>query len=185
MQLRFLFSLMLVAVLSACGSDQPAPSESASASAPAAASPSGASAATSPVDAGKGLEGIVLRYAPGGRPDAFCTPEWSIANETATDIPGLMIQIAWLGPDGQEFKGFGEFGTLVENLGAGRVVDRTLEGHLVACNQLRIVVGTYACRDDNAVRSTCPGPLHVITEGGIEADVSGMAEGPMRGAMEP
>jgi len=69
---------------------------------------------------GPELEGIVLRFAPGGRPDAFCVPEWSIANQTAIDIPGLLIQIAWHGKDGEVLQAVGEFGTLQEGLSPGR-----------------------------------------------------------------
>jgi len=175
-------AVALAVGLAGCGNQQAATSNTATAAAAAVAGPADSADAGS---AGGTLQGVVLRYAPGGRPDAFCTPDWSIANQTSTDIPGLLIQIAWHRQDGQVLQEVGEFGTLQEDLSAGRRVDRSLVGHPVPCNELKIVVGRYACRDGNAVRMACPGPLHVLTDGGIEADVSGLEEGTMRGVMEP
>ncbi len=183
MILRSVLSFALIAALAACGGE-PASTE-ATASNPAPPAPNASTAPAPSGDGAEGLQGIVLRYAPGGRPDAFCTPEWSVANQTQAEIPGLLIQIAWRGPDGQLFKEYGEFGTLLENLTVGKRLDRTLEGHVVACKDLTIVLGTYACRDANAVRTACPGPVHLVTSGGIQADVSALAEGAMRGAVEP
>lgn len=185
MIIRHIVTVLLAATLSACGGDQPAPGEATRTSGVSAPAASVDAAAGSPsADSGDGLEGIVLRVAPGGRPDAYCVPQWSIANQTTSDIPGLLIQIAWHGPDGQILQDIGEFATLQEDLSAGRQVDRTLEGHLVACDQLRIVVATYACRDQNAVRMSCPGPVHVLTDGGVQADTTALAEGSLRGAVE-
>ncbi len=188
MYIRSFLTLLMAAGLSACGGSDPQPT-SQSTNPPASegtetATPAAAPGGAPTSDSGSGLKGIVLRYAPGGRPDAFCIPQWSIANQTAADIPGLLIQITWHGPDGQVLQDIGEFGTLQEDLSAGRQVDRTLGGHAVACDQLKIAVASYACRDENAVRMTCPGPVHVLAEGGIQVDVSALAEGPMRGAVE-
>ena len=47
-----------------------------------------------------------------------------------------------------------------------------------------MVVTTYACRDANAVRVACPGPLRAVASGGIEIDLGGAAEGTMKGAVE-
>lgn len=168
--------------LSACGGQGEA--NSAPGTTPAAPSTPPASAAA-PTAAADALQGIVLRVAPGGRPDAFCIPEWSIANQTAVDIPGLLIQIAWHGKGGEVLKPVGEFGTMQEGLSPGRRVDKTLDGHASACSDLTVVLGTYACRDDNAVRMPCPGPVHLLTEGGIQGDTSALQEGRMRGAVEP
>ncbi len=173
---RILPVLIVLALATACGGEGTA---------------SGASAVTdgeTPAPAGgvaSTLHGIVLRYAPGGRPDRFCQPQWSFANQTDVDIPGLLISIEWQTATGEVLQAAGEFGTLQENLSAGRVADRTLMGHPIACDQLRIVVGSYACRDANAVRTPCPGPVHVLTEGGIQAELSALREGRMRGAVEP
>ncbi|MCH8479143.1 MAG: hypothetical protein LAT56_14555 [Wenzhouxiangella sp.] len=168
------FGLALLAT--ACGEVPPAASP-ASPERQASSQPAGA-------DRSAALEGIVVRVAAGGRPDAFCIPEWSIANQTRVDIPGLLIRIEWRHANGEVLQAAGESGTFTENLSAGRVVDRTLSGYTAACDQIRIVVGDYACRDDSAVRVPCPGPLHVLTEGGITADLSGLREGSMRGAVE-
>ncbi|MCG6118687.1 MAG: hypothetical protein MEQ07_10935 [Aquimonas sp.] len=149
----------------------------------ASAAPAGAPP-TAAMAAGDALQGIVLRVAPGGRPDAFCIPEWSIANQTSVDIPGLLIQIGWHGKDGAVLQAAGEFGTLQEGLSPGRRVDKTLDGHASACGDLKVVLGTYACRDENAVRMPCPGPVHLLTEGGIQGDTSALQEGRMRGAVE-
>lgn len=149
---------------------------------------SGAGAASTPpaaTDAAADLKGIVLRVASGGRVDAFCVPEWSIANQTAVDVPGLLIQIAWHGKGGEVLQAVGEFGTLQENLGAGHRVDKTLDGHATSCSELKVVLGTYACRDESAVRMPCPGPVHLMTEGGIQSDTAALQEGSMRGAVEP
>jgi len=183
MNLRPMVALCLLAGLCACSSESPN-----TAAEPASANPGSAYAAPAPVVAatsGAELQGIVLRVAPGGRPDAFCIPEWSFANQTADDVPGLLIQIGWTRSNGDVLEAVSEFGTLQSNLSSGQRVDRTLNGHAAPCNEIVVTVGTYACRDDNAVRVPCPGPVHVLTEGGIKADVSALQEGGMRGAVEP
>lgn len=168
-------------LLSGCGSQTAGNSNTAS-GADAANSPAEA-AATVAADAN--LQGIVLRVDGGDRVDAFCVPEWSIANQTAVDVPGLLIQIAWHGKDGAVLQAAGDLGTLQEDLSAGRRVDKTLDGHATSCRDLKIVLGTYACRNENAVRVPCPGPVHLVTEGGMQGDTSALQEGRMRGAVEP
>lgn len=141
-----------------------------------------APAATASVADGSELRGIVLRYAPGGaKPEAFCVPEWSIANQTESAIGAIALRIAWLDASGQVLEAAGERGTFLENLKAGERRDRTLNGHPMNCADLRIVVTDYACRDANAARQPCPGPVKVLTSGGIQADVSGLKEGPLPG----
>lgn len=180
MNMPVLMMTLLSLALAACGGDAGAGADPATAAASAEAAP--AAAASRGDDA---LEGLVLRYAPGGaKPEAFCVPEWSIANQTAQDLPGLLVQIAWHHRDGRVILPAGESGSLFENLRSGERRDRTLNGEAMRCADLRIVVSRYACRDENAVRIPCPGPLKVRVEGGIEADTSEMQEGPLRGAME-
>lgn len=143
-------------------------------------------AVSATTDAGTALTGLVLRYAPGGpNPTRFCTPEWSITNQTGVEVPGLLIRIAWQDAAGNVLQPVGEFGTLWENLAAGQRSERTLIGHPVDCRDLRIVVGRYACRNADAGHMPCPGPLHVLTEGGIEADLSSVEEGPLPGFPGP
>lgn len=166
--------VLIATALAACGrapSSAPDPQPGAAASAPAAVT---------------ALTGLVLRYAPGGaNPTRFCTPEWSITNQTRVDVPGLLIRIEWQDAAGNVLQPVGEFGTLWENLAAGQRSERTLIGHPVDCRDLRIVVGRYACRNADAGHLPCPGPLHVLTEGGIEADLSGLEEGPLPGFPGP
>ncbi|MGY6554581.1 MAG: hypothetical protein ACXIUM_08680 [Wenzhouxiangella sp.] len=166
----------LAFLLAACGGDTTASADP---------SPGGSTAPSTIAGAAGASQGILVQFAPGGRVDAFCIPEWSINNQTGVDIPGLLIQLDWGTRDGEILQAAGEFGLLQENLKAGLSVDKTMVGHAIACDQLSIQIGRYACRDENAVRMPCPGPLRVLTEGGISADLSGLQEGAMRGAVEP
>lgn len=181
---RFATLSLGLLLLSGCGSQNDASPNAASGTAAASSFAEATAPATANANSAN-LEGIVLRFAEGGRADAFCVPEWSIANQTAVDIPGLLIQIAWHGKDGEVLQAVGEFGTLQEGLSPGRRVDKTLAGHATACSDLKIVLGTYACRDASAVRMPCPGPVHLVTEGGIQGDTTALQEGRMRGAVEP
>lgn len=59
-------------------------------------------------------DGLVLRYVPGGDdPARFRTPEWSVANRTAIDVPGLLIRIDWQDEAGNVLQPVGDYGTLV------------------------------------------------------------------------
>lgn len=180
--MRHALFVSFVLSLAGCG-EGTSTSPAVAATAPVATAP----AVSVPVaDAGAVLEGLVLRYAPGGaRPDRFCVPEWSITNQTGTDLSGLMIRIEWQDAAGNVLQPVGEFGTLWEDLVAGKRHDRTLNGHPIDCRELRIIVGRYACRDENASHLSCPGPLHVLTEGGIEADTTGIEEGALPGFPGP
>lgn len=129
---------------------------------------------------------MVLRVAAGGsKPDRFCIPEWSIRNETGEDVGALLVELRWLGPDGAVLDAGGEFGSLIEPFPAGGGKDLSLNGYPTACTGLRLVVGTYACRDADAVRRPCPGPLRAVAAGGVQVDLGGAVEGSMRGAVEP
>lgn len=183
--MRFLLPAIIVLPLAACGDGRTTEQSAATAAPPAPASSTPDT--TAPVtDAGSTLEGLVLRYAPGGtNPSRFCEPEWSMTNQTGTDVPGLMVRIEWQDAAGNVLQPVGSFGTLWENLSAGTRSDRTLLGHPVDCRELRIIVGRYACRDENAGHMNCPGALRVLTEGGIEADVAGIEEGALPGFPGP
>ena len=128
---------------------------------------------------------IVIRVREGGKhPDRFCMPEWSIANETGTDIGALLIQLEWRTRAGDVLQPIGEFGTMVEGFAAGRRKEMTLNGYAAACSDIELVAKTYACRDADAVRMPCPGPLRAEAPGVVRVDVSGSAEGSMKGAVE-
>ena len=114
----------------------------------------------------------------------FCMPQWGIANRTGRDVGALLVHLEWRDRNGQVLKPAGEFGTMVEPFAAGSDKDLSMDGHAVACRDLRVVVTTYACRDANAVRVACPGPLRAVASGGIEIDLGGAAEGTMKGAVE-
>ena len=98
------------------------------------------------------------------------------------DVPASRGRI--VDRNGQVLKPAGEFGTMVEPFAAGSDKDLSMDGHAAACRDLRVVVTTYACRDANAVRVACPGPLRAVASGGIEIDRGGAAEGTMKGAVE-
>ena len=128
---------------------------------------------------------MVIHVAAGGQhPDRFCMPQWGIANRTGRDVGALLVHLEWRDRIGQVLKSTGEFGTMVEPFAAGSDKDLSMDGHAVACRDLRVVVTTYACRDANAVRVACPGPLRAVASGGIEIDLGGAAEGTMKGAVE-
>lgn len=164
-------------LLAACGKESaPATDTSVTASSAIAAAP--ASAASD--------GGIVIQAAPGGsKPDRFCIPQWSIGNQTGQDIGALLVHLEWRTHDGRVLEAARELGTLVEPFGAGRVKDFTLNGYAADCRTLRLVVQGYACRDADAVRRPCPGPLRAQASGGLEIDLSAAAESAMRGAVEP
>lgn len=133
----------------------------------------------------EGEGAIVVHVAAGGQnPDRFCMPQWGIANRTGIDVGALLVHLEWRTRDGQVLKPAGEFGTMVEPFAAGRDKDLSMDGHAAACSDLRVVVTTYACRDANAVRMACPGPLRAEASSGIEIDMTGASEGSMKGAVE-
>lgn len=166
-----------LALLTACGKE----------SAPAAGTPAAAPSATVAAPAATASDGgILIQAAPGGaKPDRFCIPQWSIGNQTGKDIGALLLHLEWRTHDGQVLEAARELGTLVEPFGAGRVKDLTLNGYVADCRALRLVVGGYACRDADAVRRPCPGPLRAQASGGLEIDLGNAVESPMRGAVEP
>lgn len=128
---------------------------------------------------------MVIRAREGGKdPDQFCIPEWSIANETTEDVGALLVEIEWRRRNGDVLMPVGEFGTMVEPFTAGRRKDFTLNGYPVACSEVELVVRTFACRDANAVRMPCPGPIRGDVLGQVKIDLSGAQEGAMRGATE-
>ena len=128
---------------------------------------------------------MVIHVAAGGQhPDRFCMPRWGIANRTGRDVGALLVHLEWRDRNGEVLKSAGEFGSMVEPFAAGSDKDLSMDGHAVACRDLRVVVTTYACRDANAVRVACPGPLRAVASGGIEIDLGGAAEGTMKGAVE-
>ncbi|HEX4871326.1 MAG TPA: hypothetical protein VFV27_03345 [Nevskiaceae bacterium] len=162
---------LLVLLVSAC-------SEAVSTAPP----PAPASPSTPPAASGA----LVIRLAAGGaHPDRFCIPQWSIANETAVDVGALLIELEWRGPGEAVIEPAAALGTLVEPLPAGRRKDLTLNGYTAACGELRLVARRYACRDSDAVRQPCPGPLRMETADGMTVDLGAAREGPMKGAVEP
>ena len=183
--------VLAATVLAGCGGQSPASAPAnASAASPVTATAGEAAPATATGEnagmAGAGNDGaMVVHVAPGGdNPDRFCMPQWGIANRTGTDVGALLVHLEWRTRDGQVLKPAGEFGTMVEPFAAGRDKDLSMDGHTAACGDLRVVVTTYACRDANAVRMACPGPLRAEASGGIEVDLSGASEGKMKGAVE-
>ena len=194
MQNRFVVAplLLAAALLAGCGGESPATTSAGAPAAPTVATAAGQqdASATATGDnagtAGAGNDGaMVVHVAPGGdNPDRFCMPRWGIANRTGTDVGALLVHLEWRTRDGQVLKPAGEFGTMVEPFAAGRDKDMSMDGHTAACSDLRVVVTTYACRDANAVRMACPGPLRAEASGGIEVDLGGAAEGAMKGAVE-
>lgn len=171
---KLLGSVLVALTVSACGGEttaaSPAEGSAQRSDAPVAAAASG---------------GIVIRVREGGKhPDRFCMPEWSIANETGTDVGALLIQLEWRTRAGEILQPIGEFGTMVEGLAAGRRKDMTLNGYTAACGNIELVAKTYACRDADAVRMPCPGPLRAEAPGVVRVDLSTAAEGSMKGAVE-
>jgi len=177
------FSLLLAStLLAACG--KPA-QDAAAPAAPAPAAPT-ASAAPAPAAASGGASGaIVIRARPGGdKPRQFCIPEWSVDNETGQDIGALVVNLYWQAQDGTRLDAETGYGALIEPLPAKGGKRLTLNGYTHACDTLTLVVGSYACRDADAVRQPCPGPVKAETAGGVTVDLSAAAEGPMKGAVE-
>lgn len=179
---RQTLSVLAVLLLSACGDASPpadAPND-----APRAASAAPDTRAAPAGDADRGS--IVIRVAPGGaKPEQFCMPKWSIENHSGQDIGALLVHLEWRTRDGQVLEAARELGTMVEPFNAGRIKDLSLNGYTADCRALRLVVGTYACRNADAVRMPCPGPLRARAEGGMQVELGGAAEGSMRGAVEP
>jgi hypothetical protein len=182
--LRLLSFSILACLLGGCG-QQPQADAAPVAQAPETAgaeAPRTDAAPAAPADA---PTGIVVHVAAGGEhPDRFCMPQWGIANRTDQDVGALLVHMEWRTRSGEVMKPAGEFGTMVEPFAAGTDKDFSLDGHATACSNLRVVVTTYACRDANAVRMPCPAPLQAQASDGIEIDLSGAQEGPMKGAVE-
>jgi hypothetical protein len=183
--MHFLSPAMTVLPLAACrdGRTTERTASTAAPPAPASSTPDTTALVT---DAGSTLDGLVLRYAAGGaNPSRLCEPEWSITNETTTDVPGLMVRIDGQDATGNVLQPVGPFGTPWQNFGAGRRSDRTGLGHPVDCRELGLIVGRYACRDEPAGHMNCRGALRVLTESGTEADVAGIEEGALPGFPGP
>lgn len=127
---------------------------------------------------------IVISAKEGGKNPGFCMPQWSIANETGKAVGGLIVQLEWRSKSGKVLEAAAPLGSLIEPFGAGRKKDMSLNGYTSACSDLLLVVGTYACRDANAVRMACPGPLRADAKGQVGIDLTAAKEGPMKGAVE-
>jgi hypothetical protein len=124
---------------------------------------------------------IVIRARPGGdQPQQFCIPEWSIHNETGQSVRALIVDLHWQAPDGTRLDPVNGYGALIEPLPANGSKRLTLNGYPQSCDTLTLVVGSYACRDDNAVRQPCPGPLTAESAGGVRLDLTAAAEGAMQ-----
>jgi len=130
---------------------------------------------------------IVVRVKDGGaKPNQFCMPGWSIANETGSDVGDLLVQIEWRRrSSGEVLQPVGQFGTMVRAFKAGMTKEMFANGYQTSCQDLQMVVRTYACRDTKGVRRPCPGTMVVQPTGGVTVDASAMKEGPMKGAVEP
>ena len=127
---------------------------------------------------------MVIRAKEGGKNPGFCMPQWSIANETGKAVGGLIVQLEWRTKGGKVLEPAAALGSLIEPFGAGRKKDLSMNGYTTACSDLQLVVGTYACRDANAVRMPCPGPLRADAKGQVGVDLTAAKEGPMKGAVE-
>ena len=174
--------LVVAVLLSACGGGHDAVS---SGTAPDAATTDAAAAQGAGTGAAVASGGIVIQVRGGGQhPDRFCIPQWSIANDTGTDIGALLIELEWRTRAGEVLQPVGAFGTMVERFTAGARKELTLNGYSAACADLELVARTYACRDADAVRIPCPGPLRAEAPGPVRVDLSGAVEGSMRGAVE-
>lgn len=121
----------------------------------------------------------------GKNPALFCQPEVSITNVSATDISALLVKLEWIDREsGAVLQPAGEFGTLVQGFSSGKTKDLFLAGHAISCEKLELAVGTYACRNSDAVKQPCPGALEVQSAGGITINTSKAQEGAMKGAVE-
>jgi len=129
--------------------------------------------------------GIVVSAREGGSNPGFCMPQWSIANDSTKDVGALLVQLEWRTKAGKVLEPVAPLGTLVSPFAAGRKKDLSMNGYTAACSELQLVVRTYACRDANAVRMPCPGPLRAAAPGTVTVDISQAKEGPMKGAVEP
>lgn len=184
--LRLLSLSILACLLGGCG-QQPQRDASSNGQAQEAETNSAEAAPpdTTPAAAADVPSGIVIHVAAGGdHPDRFCMPQWGIANRTGQDVGALLVHLEWRTRSGEVMKPAGEFGTMVEPFAAGADKDLSLDGYATACSNLRVVVTTYACRDANAVRMPCPAPVQAQASDGIEVDLGGANEGPMKGAVE-
>ncbi len=130
---------------------------------------------------------ILISVKGGGKnPMAFCVPELSIKNQSDTDIGALLIRLEWKNrKSGEILQPAGSFGTMIDKFSAGKVVSPLVTGHLIDCNNLELVIGTYACRDADAVRISCPGKIIIQPAGGITINTDMLKEGSMKGAVEP
>ncbi len=131
--------------------------------------------------------GMLIEIKAGGKnPAAFCIPELSFINQTIVDIGALIIDLEWKNRQtGEVLQAAGNFGTMVNKFSAGKVVTPLASGHVVDCNKLELVVGTYACRGANAVRMPCPAKIVTKVQGGISINLAQAKEGPMKGVVEP
>ena len=139
----------------------------------------------SPLPASAQSGAIVITALEGGKNPKFCMPQWSIANETGKNVGALLVQLEWRTRAGQVLAPAAALGSLIEPFGAGRKKDLSMNGYTAACSDLQLVVRSYACRDGNAVRMACPGPLRANAKGAVGIDLAAAKEGPMKGAVEP
>jgi hypothetical protein len=130
---------------------------------------------------------ILIEAISGGKnPLAFCEPVLKITNNSSNDIGGMLVQLEWKEKSsGNILQAVGTHGTLVENFASGDIKKPFVSGFVVDCNNLELSIGTYACRDSNAVRKPCPAPLIAKGIGGIHIYDVEIKEGKMKGVVEP
>jgi hypothetical protein len=95
-------------------------------------------------------------------------------------VRALIVDLHWQAPDGTRLDPVNGYGALIEPLPANGSKRLTLNGYPQSCDTLTLVVGSYACRDHNAVRQPCPGPLTAESAGGVRLDLTAAAEGAMQ-----
>ncbi|MFC7433246.1 hypothetical protein ACFQNJ_01835 [Hydrogenophaga bisanensis] len=127
---------------------------------------------------------IVISAKEGGKNPGFCMPQWSISNETGKNVGALLVQVEWRTRGGKVLEPAAALGSIIEPFAAGRKKDLSMNGYTAACSDLQLVVRSYACRDANAVRMACPGPLRADAQGVVGIDLASAKEGPMKGATE-
>lgn len=174
---NFLFLALAVTTFSACGSEDKGDTTSSSAA--------NSSQASNSSKAGNSGNIVISVTNASQNPKEKCWGKVSIANETGQSIGAFGVMMEWRNKDGDVLQKAHEYGAFVDEFDAGKVEHNPSHTSGVfdtTCDQIELVVTTYACRDADTVWMQCPGKVSA-GEGATLVNTSQAAEGNMAGFM--
>ena len=119
------------------------------------------------------------------KPKEKCWGKVSIANETGQSIGAFGVMMEWQNKNGDVLKEAHEYGVFVDDFDAGKTAFDPLHSSGIfdaTCDQIELVVTTYACRDADTIWMSCPGQV-LGTEDAVVVNTTQTAEGKMAGFM--